>query len=717
MALTSRQYSAVFCFCLVAQKFKITTDSHKLLREKRVDTDKSPVDILKSLAAQYGLAVRRISLSDRENSRPATPFLFQNTRGVISLATERNEHGYIVVNPGQAEGRTVLSHQELIAASPGHVMEVVETRWTPPDNRTFGVWWLLERLRPYSQLAWKIGVSALVLQLFATALPLFSQVIIDKVLSRSNPSMLYLLGTGIAITIVFELVLAIIRTKQQAFIASKLDIAIGVQIQRHLFQLPLIFFNKRSAGHVTGVFNELDTIRHFITGPGISSVIDLAFFVVFIPLMLMYSPTLTAITAVAAAFILLFAYAIKGLERSYMRASSDYNTRCHSQMLECIANMETLKTLAAENYAARKWEQSFTRLVIATMRNGSLQGTSMAVNGFLQRVCTLAILWFGAELVISGSMSAGQLIAFQMLSFRVMYPLQRLTHLWHEWKRVQHAVERLTDIMDSPPEKIDTDDRITALPPGSISMQSVTFIYPGQHAPTLKNISLHFPDAAAVALIGRSGSGKSTLLKLLLRLYPQSGGLIEYGATDARLINPTLLRRRVSLVLQESHLMTGSVAENIAFKAPWATTEQIIEAATCVGAHEFIKDLPHGYSTLLGEGGINLSGGQRQRIALARAILDEPDVLILDEATSAIDVYGEQRIYANLTGKFRDRKLIVITHRLSSIVNFDLIHILHAGELVGSGTHRELLDTCPIYAQLHASTTAERQLVELASHE
>ena len=700
MAISSRQLSAVISFCLFANKHKIDVNSQKLISMGMIDEDKNPIELFHELAKKFQLKARVTKMGRAKASLFTYPFAYQNVDGVFILVMEKNDAGYVTVNPLFPAERGIATTSQLRDACDGKIIEVVETGSTQEEHRRFGMGWLGRRMLKFKALLWKIALASLVLQLFATATPLFSQIIIDKVLVRNNPSMLYVLGLGMFIVIAFELVLTILRSRQQAHIASKIDIALGTHIKRHLMRLPLGYFQHRSSGQVIGIFRELDTVRSFITGPSATSIVDISFIVIFLPLMYSYSGRLTLITIVTGLLMATVAIIAKPWELRNAKEFSFATTEAQTRLIEGISTIETVKALGAENIIRGRWEAAFARLVLATKETSGTQGSLQAINASIQRLSTLAILWLGAELVIQGQMSAGQLIAYQMLSMRVLHPMLRLTHLWHEVKKVEFALGRLGEIMNAATESDVLTHVGDTLPQGDIVLKNVSFRYGDQRTQALRNLTLTFGAGKFSALVGSSGSGKSTLLKLLLKLQQQSIGSIQYGASDLRGIDPVLLRKRVSLVVQDTQLFTMSVAENIAIRAPWASMEEIVAAAQCVGAHEFIDNLQHGYRTVLGENGVAVSGGQRQRIAIARAILDQPDVLILDEATSALDFPSEKLIYRNLFQIFKGRKIIVITHRIRSVEHCDTIHVLDQGALVASGSHAALMASCDAYRHM-----------------
>lgn len=596
----------------------------------------------------------------------------------------------------------------------GKFLRLYETRETPEANRIFGIGWLKRRASAYHQLLIHIIIASLVMQIFATAMPLFSQVVIDKVLVHHNLSALYVLGAGMLILTIFEFVLTALRTQQQAHIACKIDLSLGQKIKAQLLRLPLHYFQSRSKGHILGLFKELDTVRHFITSSSATSLVDISFLIVFLPLMYFYSPALTVITVVTSIVMMTTSFLFNPEKTRRMDDHSKAIADCQNSLIENIAGIGSVKALAAEPVMQRRWENAYVRNVLTTMRNNNAQAISHASSNFVQRLSTLAILWIGASLVLENQLSVGQLIAFQMLSARVLHPIMRMSQLWHDLKQVKHSMDRLGDIMNFPLEENNAaGNRIVSPNAGDIEINNLYFSYPRVDTPALRYVSLSIPFGKKVALLGRSGSGKSTLVKLLTRMYNLEHGLIRYDGVDIRTIDLSVLRNRITLVPQDSELFNGTIAENISIHVPWVNMDKIVWAARCVGADEFINNLKSGYETLVGGNGLQLSGGQRQRIALARAILGEPDVLILDESTSALDYESEMHVLENIFKHFVNRTVVIITHRLHIIKKVDLIHMLVDGNLAESVTHKELMLKSVSYSNLF-NADAENNLEEAA---
>jgi subfamily B ATP-binding cassette protein HlyB/CyaB len=371
-------------------------------------------------------------------------------------------------------------------------------------------------------------------------------------------------------------------------------------------------------------------------------------------------------------------------------------------LVESVTGIETLKSMAVEPQMQRRWEEQLAAYVAASFRVLSLGNTASQAVQLVSKIVTAGILYFGAKLVIEGSLSVGELVAFNMLAGRVSAPVLRLAQLWQDFHQARLSVLRLGDILNTTAEPTYSAAR-TRLPAirGNIKFEHVTFRYRIDAHEVLQDVSFDVPAGQMVGIVGPSGSGKSTFAKLVQRLYVPESGRVLIDGVDLAMVDPAWLRRQIGVVLQENVLFNRSVRENIALADPAMPMERVIAAATLAGAHDFILELSEGYDTIVGERGSTLSGGQRQRIAIARALITDPRILIFDEATSALDYESERIVQQNMAEIAKERTVLIIAHRLSTVRMADRIVTLDRGRLVEDGTHDALIKTGGRYASLH----------------
>jgi ATP-binding cassette subfamily B protein len=476
--------------------------------------------------------------------------------------------------------------------------------------------------------------------------------------------------------------------------ANKIDLALIVGFIRHTLRLPLGFFESRYVGDIISRVQENSKIQRFLSGESLSILLDLLTVFIYVGLMFWYSWKMALVVLIIVPPFFLLALISTPFLRRISREIFNTNTSEGSYLIEVLSGIRTVKSTAVEQTVRWHWEELLQQAVKKKF-SGEIIGNSLQiVSNLIESLMTTALLWFGASLVIKNQLTIGQLVAFNMLLSNVISPFQRLTVLWNEFQEVTVAIERINDVLDTEPEEDLHQQMRQTLPPieGNISFENVTFRYHSEsEINVLENLSFELKSGQMVALVGRSGSGKTTISKLVLGLYPPTDGKILIDGQDITSLSLHSLRHQVGVVDQDTFLFGGTIRENISLGHPDAKLEAIIEAAKLAGADEFIKKLPMGYESQIGEGGGMLSGGQRQRIAIARALLDNPKLLILDEATSHLDAESERIIQNNLIKIIGDRTTLVIAHRLSTIRHADLILVLDKGILIEQGTHEELM--------------------------
>ncbi|EFH7556461.1 enterohemolysin T1SS ABC transporter permease/ATPase EhxB, partial [Escherichia coli] len=539
------------------------------------------------------------------------------------------------------------------------------------------------------------------IQFLALITPLFFQVVMDKVLVHRGFSTLNIITIAFIIVILFEVILTGARTYIFSHTTSRIDVELSAKLFRHLLALPVSYFENRRVGETVARVRELEQIRNFLTGQALTSVLDLFFSVIFFCVMWYYSPQLTLVILLSLPCYVIWSLFISPLLRRRLDDKFLRNAENQAFLVETVTAINTIKSMAVSPQMIATWDKQLAGYVASSFRVNLVAMTGQQGIQLIQKSVMVISLWMGAHLVISGEISIGQLIAFNMLAGQVIAPVIRLAHLWQDFQQVGISVERLGDVLNTPVEKKSGRNILPEIQ-GDIEFKNVRFRYSSDGNVILNNINLYISKGDVIGIVGRSGSGKSTLTKLLQRFYIPETGQILIDGHDLSLADPEWLRRQIGVVLQENILLNRSIIDNITLASPAVSMEQAIEAARLAGAHDFITELKEGYNTIVGEQGVGLSGGQRQRIAIARALVTNPRILIFDEATSALDYESENIIMKNMSRICKNRTVIIIAHRLSTVKNANRIIVMDNGFISEDGTHKELISKKDsLYAYLY----------------
>lgn len=586
------------------------------------------------------------------------------------------------------------------------VLLVERTAATTTDR--FGWSWFLPLLSKYRTALLVSLLATFAAQLATLAIPLLMQQIIDKTLSQGNISSLNVLGGALVVLALFQALLGGLNTFVFKDTANRMDLQLGATVMDRLLRLPLPFFDRRPVGELSQRLGEMASIRNFLTGTAITSVMDLLFSSLYLVVMLLYSPLLTAVALSTLPLYILLVIVVAPLYKSLIRRQAVASARTESHVIEVLGAIQTVKAQNVELVSRWKWQDRYQGVVEEGFKAVTVGTVAGQIGNFLNTLSGLLILWVGMIQVMQGNITLGQLIAFRIIAGYVTGPLLRLSNLYQGFQQVGLSFERLGDIINQQPEAADESAGQIALPPieGDVRYDGVSFRFGSTGPLNLDTVDLHIQPGQFVGIAGLSGSGKSTLMKLLGRLYPPLAGRVLIDGYDISKVDLNSLRQQVGIVPQDSLLFEGSVRENITLARPEASTEEIIEAAKIACAHDFIMDLPDGYNTLISEKGSNLSGGQRQRIAIARTLLAEPRLLVMDEATSALDYQTEAEVCANLREHLKGRTVFFITHRLGTIRRADSIILMYQGRVVEQGTHPELMDQRGRYYALYRQQEA-----------
>jgi ATP-binding cassette subfamily B protein len=699
----------VACLVMVGRFWGKCFSINQLRNIANVDRDGTSLQGLIAAAESIGFSPRPVKADLKSLTEQGLPAIVHWEKYHYIVVYKITRDRVIVADP--AIGRRILTHKEFLDGWAGYTLLLRPTallKDAPEAEHNF--WKFLELLKPHWLVLLEIAIASIAIQVFGLVIPLFTQLLLDRVVVERSTLTLTAIGAGLLLFSLFHVIMSSLRRYLIDHTANRVDLALIVGFINHTLRLPLSYFESRYVGDITSRIEENRKIRRFLTGEALTLLLDSLTAFIYVGLMFWYSWQMAMLALlIVPFFVFLAVFATPFLQR-VSREIFNAKTGESSYLIEALTGIRTVKSMGIERTVRWHWEELFNKSVKVFFSGQLILERIVFSSSLIETMLSRIILIFGVWQVIQNQLTIGQLVAFNMLLGNVINPFRRLIDLWNEFQEIVIAVERINDVIETEPEEnLQQLSTRLSLPliQGHIRFERVTFRYNSESdTNTLENLSFEVKPGQTVALVGRSGSGKTTLAKLILGLYQPTDGKIWIDGYDVTNISLRSLRTQIGVVDQNTFLFGGTIRENISVAHPEATMAEIQQAAKLAGADRFIDDLPLKYETHIGEGGGNLSGGQRQRLAIARALLGNPRLLILDEATSNLDAESERIIQTNLNTILRNQTTLVIAHRLSTVRNADLILVLDRGVLVESGTHNELMAQRGAYYYLNQQQLA-----------
>ena len=691
-------HTAIQCLVAIMRHYGLDESVESLVHKYALGHTEPTTTRLIRIAKENGMKAKKTTMKWESLWRLGDAFpvfgRLKNGNSVIFAGVDGDpESGRVAVFDPMADTAEfiLLPRETLEKAWGGEVILLKRAYSLSDEKQPFSLRWFIPEILKQKRSFIDVILCAMVMHGVALATPIFFQLVIDKVLVHQSYSTLFTLTVGVVVLHIFNSIFDFLRNYLLLHATSKIDVRLATRTFGHMLELPIPFFEQASAGVLTKHMQQTSEIREFLTGKLFQTCLDASALLVFIPVLFIYSVPLTFIVLLFSALLALVIIALIGPFRRRLQELYRAEGERQALLVESIHGMQTVKCLALEPHQRTTWDTRAARAVAMHFKVGKISISARAVSGFLEQLMTISIVVTGALLVFSGKMQVGALVAFNMISGRVSGPLVQIVSLVHEYQETALSVRMLGEIMNAPKERSMESRGLQPDLKGHIAFRNVIFSYSQDTPPALNNVSLNVPAGTVMGLVGRSGSGKTTFTRLVQGLYTVQMGNIYLDGMDIKEIDLTHLRRSLGVVLQESFLFRGTVRDNISVTKTDATIEEIVEAATMAGADEFIQRLPQGYDTHLEEGATNLSGGQRQRLGIARALLTKPKILILDEATSALDPESETIVQENLRKIAKGRTVLIVSHRLSMLVDADAIAVMQEGQVKEVGSHGELL--------------------------
>jgi ATP-binding cassette, subfamily B, bacterial HlyB/CyaB len=546
----------------------------------------------------------------------------------------------------------------------------------PGRPARFGFSWFVPELLKHKRIWRDVFAASLSIQLVALATPLCTQIVIDKVVVHHTHSTLWVVGIALLMFMVFSALMSWMRQYLVLHTGNRIDAVLGQAVLRHLFRLPMPYFEHRQTGVLVARLHGVEQIREFVSGAAVTLLLDCPFLLIFLAVMFWYSWQLSLIALGIMLAIVAMSIAVIPIFRAKLNRQFLLGAKNQAFVTEYLSGMATVKSLQMEPVLEQRYGDLLANYLAAGFETRQIANTYNTFANALEQAMTLAVLIVGALLVMDSANNAaagapaftiGMLVAFQMFAGRMSQPMLRLVGLWQQFQQAEIAVKRLGDVMDMPTEPyalLAHRASSREAQAGAIEFQDVSFRYSDKHPWLYRGLNLQIKPGQLMVFMGPSGCGKSTLAKLLLGFYPPADGRILVDGQDTRHLSANELRSAFGVVPQETTLFSGSVYDNLQMANPHADFAQIAQACRMAEIHEVIEQLPQGYQTLLGEHGVGLSGGQRQRIAIARALLKKPRVLIFDEATSSLDAPTAEHFAQTINQLKGKVTMLVIAHAL-----------------------------------------------------
>lgn len=704
------RHTALLALVRAARFHGIHLAVEQLRRDYALDSGEPGMAMLAKIASDNGLKARWTRLTWKQLLRHGNgkPLILRMNNGqavlLVGCQTDAPTPVALLVDPRRdpAEGTIAVDEVRLSGVWNGDVLFLKRRYGATEEEKPFGFSWLLAQVLRERTIFKSVAVAAMMMSIFALAPPLIFMTIVDQVMTYHRVSTLNVLIGGIFFVIFFNAVFSYFRRYLVSRGTAKIDARLSVYIFEKLIGLPIDFFERTSTGTISYKLNEIWRIRNFLTGQLFGTALDFFTLLVLIPTMFVLNAPLSFFVLGIAVVMCIVVVAYVPAMARYHRRVVEAEQKKGAFLIEVIHGMRTVKSLALEGRKRVDWDARVAEAVHAHMAFQDVGNQPQIILELLQKLTYFGPLAIGASMAIAeeGAILAGTLVGFTMIARRAVDPLVGIANMLQQIHEVRGAVAQVASVVNLPPE---TDKNVRGVRPyikGSIDFSEVCFRYAGSQNPALSDVSFSIPQGNVVGIMGRSGSGKTTITRLLQGLHRNYDGIIKVDGVDLREIDLNHLRSNIGVVLQDNFLFRGTIRENIMAARLDASLDDVMQAARLAGAEEFIERLPKGYDTIIEEGSANLSGGQRQRLAIARALLTNPAILIFDEATSALDPDSEAIVNSNLLRIAHGRTVIVISHRLASLVNCDQILVLERGKLYDMGSHEQLLEGCDVYRHL-----------------
>lgn len=615
------------------------------------------------------------------------PAILLTKAGGAVVLHRRDSSTAVIHDPRSGEALIDVPVAELERDLTGHVLVLRPEHRRATDEREAGVrgHWFRDAISANRWAYIQVGLAAMLINSLALVTSLFTMVVYDRILPSGATASLFALTIGVGVALVFDLILKTLRAGFIDHAGKRADLDMGQRVFDHVIETEM-GARKGSVGAVSATLREFESLRDFFTSATMVALVDLPFVVIFVGAIFLLAGPLAIVPAIAVPLVLLIGVAVQPmLGRLADRVLSEGQMK-QTVLVETLTGIEAIKAAGAGRQMRARWAEAIRRQSSYAVKSRAVTQGAINATGFVQQASQILIVVYGALLVVSGQITSGVLIAAVILTGRALAPLALISQTLTRLHQARSSYRSLEALMQAPGEH-PAGRQFLSRPrlSGEVSFDAVSFTYPDQQGAALQDVSFDIAPGERVAILGPIGSGKSTIARLLLGLYQPTEGAVLADGIDIRQVDPTDLRRNIGAVLQEPWLLSGTLRENIAFGAVRPRDEDILEAARLAGVEAFAARHPEGYDMRVGERGQGLSGGQRQSVVLARALMGNPPILVLDEPTAAMDIQSEAALIARLKSMLDRRTLVLITHRTSLLDLVDRVIVIDGGQVIADG--------------------------------
>ena len=656
------------------------------------------LELAERAASRAGMSTKLLRLSLPEVDTAALPaiLILKDNRACVLLGWDAERRNARLLLPETGQGSVTLTTEELAARHAGLVLFVrphfrFDSR-TPEVRAARSNHWfwsaVLGQRFVYRDVLW----AALLINVFALAFPMFSMNVYDRVVPNNAVETLWALAIGVLLVLGADLFMRLLRSHFVDEASARIDVQISATLMEKVLGLRLEH-RPESVGSFAANLRGFEQVRDFIASSTVTALIDLPFALLFVLTMAWISPWLVLPVLLAFAVILVVGYVLQHRLHELSETTYKAGALRNATLIESLTAIETIKSQGAESVIQAKWERANVFLARTTVKMRALSSTAMYGTNFLTQLVSVAVILIGVYLISQRELTMGALIAVSMLSSRALAPASQIVGLLMQYQGARTAMDSLNKIMEKPVERPAGENFIQrAKLTGDIEFRNVKFAYPNRTDAALDGLSFKIAAGERVALIGRVGSGKSTIQRLIMGLYQPLEGAVLLDGIDLRQLDPADVRRNLGCVSQDVTLFYGTLRENVIFGLPYADDSAVVAAAEIAGMADFVNRHPKGFDMPVGERGESLSGGQRQSVGLARAVLHNAPILLLDEPTSAMDFSTEAQITARVTAFAQDKTVVLVTHRTSMLAMVTRVIVIDGGRIVADGPRDRIME-------------------------